>query len=81
MNNQCEYSDVLRKLNMHATRRCKNKATVVVDGKWYCRVHNPEAMAQREEERKRKAKKRSELKSKLYRKRLIMLSKRTSGNA
>lgn len=32
---------VMKGMNFYRTRQCKNKATIEVDGKHYCHVHNP----------------------------------------
>ena len=38
---KCSENVMTRGLNFPRMRQCKNKATVEVDGKFYCSIHNP----------------------------------------
>jgi|WetSurMetagenome_2_1015567.scaffolds.fasta_scaffold727100_2 hypothetical protein len=50
---RCE-AEVPYKLTFYRTRQCKNNATVCVDGKSYCGIHNPENKKKRESKKAEK---------------------------
>jgi hypothetical protein len=47
---KCE-AEVPYKLTFYRTRRCKRNATVTVDGKNYCSIHNPETVLKRNQKK------------------------------
>ena len=47
-------------------RRCKNKGTVKREEKFYCHLHDPEKINERQDKRDEKRKKRDDMRMKMY---------------
>jgi len=62
----CSAEVPMRGMNFHRTRSCKNKATVVRDGKHYCKIHDPKKVLERKKKNEEKFKERIETKTKLH---------------
>lgn len=61
----CE-GKVKKRLNFISYRQCKKKATVERDGHWYCSIHDPVKVAQRQKKSEQHKKEKSEFKKKMY---------------
>jgi hypothetical protein len=47
-------------------KQCKNKGTVKRGGKFYCHLHDPEMINERQDKRDEKKKKKDDLRRKMY---------------